>query len=200
MRHFTYICDNKTRMSTQQKIIDHAISVLNENFSATLEDIAARCEINRRTLHRYFKNRNELLEACNKNMMQTWEYAAIKVFSSTKDPLVQLEHLLYAGIDNGTKYSFLMKLNENQSITSNEKNLDHPEYHQVRSQLFTAIQQLQKEKIIDDQFPLPWIRILFTNVINATLTAFRSGDIAPNDIKKLAWHSFSRGIGIPINR
>ncbi|REC42914.1 TetR/AcrR family transcriptional regulator [Chryseobacterium pennipullorum] len=187
-------------MNTQQKIIEAAISVLNENFSASLEDIAVRCGINRRTLHRYFKSRSELLEACNKNMMEAWELAAIKAWNSSNDPLVQLEHLLYAGIDSGTKYAFLIKLNEsvNSSSTINETE-QNTSYFKARNQLFDAIRELQNEKVIDDRFPLPWIRILFTSVITATITALRSGDIAQNEIRKLAWQSFSRSIGIQIN-
>lgn len=187
-------------MNTQQKIIDTAISVLNENFSATFEDIAVRCGINRRTIHRYFKNRNELLEACNRNMMEAWELATIKACKSSEDPLVQLEHLLYEGIDSGTKYAFLIKLNDDvQSFSTAYKSEQSESYFKIRNQLFKAIQELQKEKVIDNQFPLPWIKILFTSVISATITAFRSGDIAHNNVKKLAWQSFSRSIGIQLN-
>lgn len=186
-------------MNTQQKIIEAAISVLNENFSATFEDIAIHCGINRRTLHRYFKSRNELLEECNKNMMQAWQLAAITACNSSEDPLVQLEHLLYAGIDSGTKYAFLIKLNESNTSSSAVYETEQSEiYSRKRSQLFDAIRELQKQDVIDVQFPLPWIRILFTSVITATITAFRSGDIAQNEVKKLAWHSFSRSIGIQL--
>lgn len=184
-------------MDTQQKIIDTAISVLNENFSAPFEEIAVRCNLNRRTLHRYFKNRNELLEACNKNMMKTWEEAAIKACNSSSDPLAQLENLLYAGIDSGTKYAFLIKLNE---IEPTYKTKTSKAYLKARADLFDALQKLQKDQLIDSQLPLPWIKILFTNSITATITAFRSGDIAPNEIKKLAWSSFSRSIGLQLNK
>lgn len=188
-------------MSTQQKIIDTAISVLNENFSATFEDIAARCGINRRTLHRYFKNRQELLEACHKNMMEAWELAAMNACNRSTDPLIQLEYLLYAGIDSGTKYAFLIKLNDDvKSSSIPYESEQNAAYCKTRNQLFGAIRDLQKEQVIDDRFPLPWIRILFTSVITATIIAFRSGDIAQNEVKKLAWLSFSRSIGIPLNR
>jgi hypothetical protein len=40
----------------------------------------------------------------------------------------------------------------------------------------------------------------FQSVITATITAFRSGDIAQNEVKKLAWYSFSRSIGIQLNK
>lgn len=188
-------------MNTQQKIIEAAISVLNDNFSATLEDIAIHCGLNRRTLHRYFKSRNELLEACNKTMMEAWELAAIKACNSSEDPLVQLEQLLYAGIDSGTKYAFLIKLNDTRKSSSIlHESEQSAVYYKMRDQLFDAIQRLQKEQVIDSQFPLPWIRILFTSVITATIMAFRSGDIAQNEVKKLAWTSFSRSIGLQISK
>ncbi|MDN3693233.1 helix-turn-helix domain-containing protein [Chryseobacterium tructae] len=131
-------------MSTQQKIIDAAISVLNENFSATFEDIAVSCGINRRTIHRYFKSRNELLEVCNKNMMEAWELAAIKACNSSEDPLVQLEHLLYAGIDSGTKYAFLIKLNDSGKSSTTYESRQSAAYLERRDQLFDAIIELQK--------------------------------------------------------
>ncbi|REC60564.1 TetR/AcrR family transcriptional regulator [Chryseobacterium pennae] len=188
-------------MNTQQKIIDAAISVLNENFSATLEDIAVSCGINRRTLHRYFKSRNELLEASHKNMVEAWEQAAIKACDSSEDPLVQLEHLLYAGIDSGTKYAFLIKLNGyGKSSSTAYESKQSAAYLKKRNQLFNTLQELQKQQMIDDQFPLPWIRILFTSVITATIAALRSGDIAQNEVKRLAWYSFSRSIGIQLNK
>ncbi|CAD0220166.1 TetR/AcrR family transcriptional regulator [Chryseobacterium sp. JV274] len=184
-------------MNTQQKIIDTAISVFNENFSATFEEIAVNCNLNRRTLHRYFKNRNELLEACNANMMKAWEGAAIKACNSSTNPLIQLENLLYAGIDSGTKYAFLIKLNEVEPAYTTEISKD---YLKARSNIFSAIVTLQKEQLIDSTLPLTWIRILFTSVITATITAYRSGDIAPNEVKKLAWNSFSRSIGLVLNK
>ncbi|UKB82585.1 TetR/AcrR family transcriptional regulator [Chryseobacterium sp. MEBOG06] len=183
-------------MDTHQRIIETAISVLNENFSATFEEIAASCNLSRRTLHRYFKSRNELLEACNKNMMLSWEEAAIKACNSSANPLVQLEHLLYAGIDSGIKYAFLIKLNEVEPSSEAFESEKTKDYLQTRNNLFRAIQELQKEKLINERLPLPWIKILFTSIITATITAFRSGDIAPNEVKKLAWYSFSRSIGI----
>jgi len=184
-------------MNTQQKIIDAAISVFNENFSATFEEIAVHCNLNRRTLHRYFKNRNELLEACNANMMKAWEEAAIKACNSSTNPLIQMENLLYAGIDSGTKYAFLIKLNEVKPAYTTEISKD---YLKARNSIFSAIVTLQEKQVIDNTLPLAWIRMLFTSIITATITAYRSGDIAPNEVKKLAWNSFSRSIGLVVNK
>jgi hypothetical protein len=55
---------------------------------------------------------------------------------------------------------------------------------------------LQKQEIISNQLTVPWVFALFDGMINSTIDALRSGDIARNDIKRFAWFSFSRSIGI----
>lgn len=176
-------------MESQQKILDSAIEVLNEDFSASIEAIAEKAGLSRRTLHRYFKDRPALIEACHLNMMQTWETAMLQACGSTEDPVKQLELMLYAGIDCGAKYAFLQKLSR-QSISSNTT------YTAARDKWFGLIPQLQQQKVISDKVDAAWIRLLFVQMIHTTMEAYRSGDIAHNDIKKMAWYSFRRSIGM----
>ena len=183
-------------MDTYQKIIETAIVVLNEDFSATVEDIATNCGLNRRTLHRYFKSRQELLEACYSTMMAEWKDAAKQAFDEAGTPLLQLEQLLYAGINSGTKYTFLTKLMEVESFSSSAQTEKNDDYLKMRNELFGSIQTLQKEGLIEETLPIAWIRMLFTSIVTATVMASRSGDIAPNDVKRLAWYSFRKSIGI----
>ncbi|MEJ7658919.1 MAG: helix-turn-helix domain-containing protein [Hymenobacter sp.] len=46
---------------TQQHIVEAAIRVFNEDYSAPLEKVAERAGVTRRTLHRHFAGRDELL-------------------------------------------------------------------------------------------------------------------------------------------
>lgn len=175
-------------MESLQKILDSAIAVLNEDFSATIDVIADRAGLSRRTLHRYFKDRAALLEACRENMMEAWETAVINACNTTADPVKQLELMLYAGIDAGAKYAFLQKLNPPSSTNTT--------YTTTRDQWFNLVPQLQQQKLISDKVDAAWIRLLFIQMIHTTIAAYRSGDIAPNEIKKLAWYSFRRSIGM----
>lgn len=176
-------------MESQQKILDSAIEVLNEDFSAPIDVIAERAGLSRRTLHRYFADRPSLIEACRLDMMQTWETAVVQACNSTDDPIKQLEAMLYAGIDCGAKYAFLQKLNRQHASTNNT-------YTAARDKWFRLIPQLQQQKIISDKVDAAWIRLLFIQMIQTTIEAYRSGDIAPNEIKRMAWYSFRRSIGI----
>ena len=51
------------RSRTRRAILDAAMSVLAENPTASLGDIAAAAEVGRSTLHRYFAERSDLLRA-----------------------------------------------------------------------------------------------------------------------------------------
>lgn len=183
------------RMS-RQKIIDSAISVLNEDFSAPLDKIAVKAGLSRRTLHRYFKDRTSLIGACTTDMMQTWQSAMLDAYNSTTDPVIQLERMLYAGIDCGAKYAFLTKLHAQSATGNTMQYATNTAYESARDNWFGLVPALQQRQIINDKLSVAWIRILFTGMITSTIAALQSGDIAPNDVKKLAWYSFRRSIGI----
>ena len=51
------------RGRTRKAILDAAMSVLAENPSAPLSEIAAAAEVGRSTVHRYFAERTELIKA-----------------------------------------------------------------------------------------------------------------------------------------
>ena len=53
---------------TEQSIIEAAILIFNEDLSAPLEKVADQAQVTRRTLHRYFKDRKELMDKCHKEI------------------------------------------------------------------------------------------------------------------------------------
>nr|WKN38269.1 TetR/AcrR family transcriptional regulator [Tunicatimonas sp. TK19036] len=180
---------------TKQLIIDAAIPCFNRDESVTLEIIAASAGVSRRTLHRYFNDRQELIECCKEEMLLTCNTAMLNAYHSSDKPLVKLEQMLYAAVDSGSKYSFLKKLYQR----SNYAELDTEkafEYDDVKSRWFRLVAQLQAEGIISHHLTIPWIFNLFGGIIDATITALESGDVAPNDIKKFSWFSFKGSIGI----
>ncbi len=195
MSHNCDICLIFAPVMAKQKIIDAAIAVLNEDFSAPLDKIAAQAALSRRTLHRYFSDRTALLEACRADMMQTWQTAMMAACSQTKDPVLQLEQMLYAGIDCGVKYAFLDKLEEQLPAVA-VATPQGKQYEAARDTWFRQVPGLQRKGLISKQLNASWIRILFTQMIRSTIQALQAGSIAPNDIKKLAWYSFRRSIGM----
>lgn len=183
-------------IDTQQKIIDSAIVVFNDNLSAPLEKVAEKAMVTRRTLHRYFKDRNELIAACGKDMRKRCSKAMSEALNSSNDPLEQLEQMLYAGVDCGAKYSFFHKMHNREGHQHDHHNKDCAEYDAMYQHYQEVILDLQKNGKVSKQLTSEWIFMFFTGVVSATVKADSIGMVAKQSLKQFAWFSFSKGIGI----
>lgn len=189
----SYYCDMEV---TKKRIIDAAIIVFNNDPSGTLDMVADKAEVTPRTLYRYFKDRKILLEACRQEMALTCKAAMNAAFEASTVPLKQLELTLYAGIDCGSKYAFFDKTHQRSDYQPSAGNEENREYDDINSRWLALIIALQKQDIITSELTPEWIYELFSGMINTTLRSISSGNVAPNNIKKFAWYSFSKSIGI----
>jgi AcrR family transcriptional regulator len=180
----------------REHILNSAIKILNGDISAPLDRIADDARISKRTLYRYFEDRETLINACYSHMLEAWHSAMLEAIGKDNDPIKQLEEMLYAAIDCGTKYVFLTAL-EIRPIDVDELGREKYEaYEQARNKWFDLVPELQGKNIIDAQLSASWIRHLFINTVRTSIEALNSGDVAPNQLKSLAWLSFSRSLGI----
>ena len=182
--------------NTKQKIIDAAIWILNEDQSAPLEKIAEKASVTRRTLHRYFKDRNELLAVCSKDIRKRCSEAMAAALDGSDLPLTQLEQLLYAALDCGAKYAFFHKLHSSEGHQHQGDNDDCATYDTMHQRFLQLIIQLQDAGMITRHVTPSWIHAFFTGVVNTALKADAKGEIAKQSQRQFAWFSFSKGIGI----
>jgi AcrR family transcriptional regulator len=183
-------------MVSDQQILQVAIEVLSGDFSAPLDVIADKAGINRRTLYRRYKDRDQLILACKKEMMLICKAAMNLAYNSDRQPLKQLERMLYAGIDCNYKYAFLNNLQQREQpklFNDHDKNDLNDNVKVKWRELIIA---LQKEGVVNKEITIHWVFFLFDGMISTTITAMESGDVAINDIKRYAWYSFARSIGI----
>ncbi|MEN5231442.1 TetR/AcrR family transcriptional regulator [Sphingobacterium faecium] len=181
--------------STKDKIIDAAVFCLNRNEKASIDEIAHHLDLNRRTIHRYFKDRSTLIQCCQEKMMATCNQAMNEAYESSNDTLKQIENMFYAALNIGTEYSFVKKLFD-RSRYSDVVNTEMQAYDNVKDKWFQLVVKLQETGKIPSSIPLPWIYDLFGGMIDIAIAAQASGDVAVNDIKKLAWSAFKGSIGI----
>lgn len=184
--------------TTELKIIDAAIEVFNIDLSANLETVADYAGVTRRTLHRYFKDRAELMKACQAEMQGKCRTAMMAAINSHTNPLKQLENMLYAGINCGSKYAFLDKLQQHPPYRQ-MPDAPEGEFDDVKKRWFTIVAQLQTEGTISAELTTAWIFVLFGSMVTTTINALNSGNVARNDIKRFAWFSFSRSLGIAVS-
>ncbi|RCH54415.1 TetR/AcrR family transcriptional regulator [Mucilaginibacter hurinus] len=180
--------------ATIKRIIEAAILVFNTDPSATVETVAEKAGLTSRTLYRYFSERALLLDACKETLARTCETAMNEAFEKGTDALHQLELTLYAGIKCGTKYAFFEKLN--QAIQQGTEQAKENQFTHIQQRWLRLIKDLQEQAVITNELSPAWISRLFSGIINTTISATSAGDVAPNDVERFAWISFSNSLGI----
>lgn len=181
---------------TEQRIVDTAIRVFNDDLSASLEKVAESAGVTRRTLHRYFKDRLQLMHACRAEMQANCRTKILAAYASCPHPAAQLEAMLYAAIDCGSKYAFLDKLYQREGYQQPADDKATDAVDEIKTRWFELIASLQSQGLITTQLTPAWIQALLSSMVSTTINALNSGDVARNDVKKFAWFSFSRSIGL----
>lgn len=181
---------------TEQRLIDVATQVFNEDFSAPLERIAERAGVTRRTLHRYFASREDLLNRCLQEARRICSQLMAEAMDSSDEPRTQLERMLNAGINCGTKYALFTKLPSLPTDEQPAPDADCPSYHVVYTRFHALILRLQAEGIVSLHITPEWVMLYFNSLLVTTINAEITGSVARTNIRQFAWFSFSRGIGL----
>jgi AcrR family transcriptional regulator len=195
MRNKPYLATVMNVQDTQQKIIEAAILVFNEDPSSPLEKVAEKALVTRRTLHRYFKDRNELVQLCEQDIRRNCRKGILAAMNSSSDALKQLEHMLYAGIDCGVKYSFFYKMHNMHDHQHHKANEACVEYDEIDACYKNIIKQLQQKRKISKHVTLEWVKILYNSIIIGAINAQVNHLVERKELKNFAWFSFSKGIG-----
>lgn len=179
---------------TKDRIIESAIEVFNTDFSAPLQKVADNANVTRRTLHRYFKDRDDLVATYEREMEMSCKKAMISAINSSDNTLVQLEQMLHAGIDCGAKYSFFYKIHQQEGHNHNKSNKDCADYDFIFQSFRDIIKSLQKDGVVNEHMTVHWIQNLHAGIINSTVSANDNSAMTESDIRDFAWNSFIKGI------
>ncbi|MAZ28211.1 MAG: TetR family transcriptional regulator [Cytophagaceae bacterium] len=179
---------------TKKRIIESGIKIFNEDLSAPLQKVADNAEVTRRTLHRYFKDRNELVEVCKQAIDSSCKKAMIAAIQSSDEPIIQLERMLYAGIDCGAKYSVFYKLHQSKDHKHTHQNKNCVDYDYIYNQFQGIIIELQKKGRVNLVMSPEWIQVLHSGIIESTVNARETTTKSFEEIKELAWISYIKAI------
>lgn len=180
---------------TEQRLIEVATDVFNEDFSAPLERIAERAGLTRRTLHRYFASREDLLNRCLQEARRICSLLMAEAMDSSDDPRIQLERMLNAGITCGTRYALFTKLPQPADEPA-ALDPDCASYQIAYARFHGLILKLQAEGKVSLHVTPEWVLLFFNSILVTTINAKITGSVARTSIRQFAWFSFSRGIGL----
>lgn len=98
--------EHGVRARTRQAILDAAATVWARNFSASFSEIAGQAEVSRSTLHRYFTDRQALIDALLLDSLERFE-AMDTALDGASSAMDRLERQMRAGIEIGDRVIFL---------------------------------------------------------------------------------------------
>jgi AcrR family transcriptional regulator len=181
---------------TEQSIIEAAILIFNEDLSAPLEKVADQAQVTRRTLHRYFKDRKELMDKCQKEIRRACAVAMLNAYNTTENPRERLEAMFYAGLDCGSKNTFLHKLHTLHDHKHQTADEACSKYDHTFELWKGNLQLLLTEGVINQGMTVDWIHNFFQSVVVVFINSQQKGTLGRAEARELAWFSFSKGIGI----
>lgn len=181
---------------TEQSIIEAAILIFNEDLSAPLEKVADQAQVTRRTLHRYFKDRKELMDKCQKEIRKACAIAMSNAYNMTENPRERLEVMFFAGLDCGSKNIFLHKLHTLHDHKHQAVNEECSEYDNTFELWKGNLQVLLTTGVINPGMTVDWIHNFFQSVVVVFINSQQKGALSRSEARQLAWFSFSKGIGI----
>ncbi|UZR99660.1 TetR/AcrR family transcriptional regulator [Chondrinema litorale] len=181
--------------NAKNKIIAAAVTCFLNNESETLEKVAEEAGVSRRTLHRYFENRQDLLESCKNEMLNSCNKAMNEAYESDNDAIIKVRNMLFAAIEQGANYVFIKRMYKRSNFSDVDAKKEF-ESDNVKSKWLKIMKGLQEEKRINHVLTIPWIFDLYGSIIETSIYAVEAGDVARNDSKKFAWISFKGAIGL----
>lgn len=174
---------------TQQKILNAAFDVLAQDFSAPLDKIAEVAGITRMTLHRYFNNRDALIQAAGLEMIHLGISIIDEAVAQHDHPREQLQEIVMQASQMGERFHFLTHASE---VIEHEA--FGPLFQELEDKMTEVIEALREEGLIKKEVPTAWILHLYGGVLTAAWSSLRDGVVAPRDIPLLAWRTFAQGI------
>jgi AcrR family transcriptional regulator len=167
------------RQRTRRAIVEAAITVWSRDFSASLGDIADRAEVSRSTLHRYFPERQTLVDAALVAAAGLIERQAALAAANCRTAAEEIEALMRASIDVGDAIIFLFADPDRFTDNPNWREDDGPE-------LPALIRRAQAEgALLDDVDPAWFVGVFYSliyvaaqSINTGVLTRHRAGDVA----------------------
>ncbi len=176
------------RPGTLEAIVEAAITVLRENRSASMSEIALQAGVGRATLHRHFSTRDELINLLQRRCIDEMNAAAAALVDPAQSSIEKLENALRAVIPLGDRYSFLSQdSSEDEALIS--------AYKAQLDWIRALVKELKADGHIDPEVPDSWALALIDQLIWIGWDQVSRGRVSAAAAPKLAVRTLISGLG-----
>lgn len=146
---------------TRRAILDAAVTVLAQQPSASLADIAAAAEVGRTTVHRYFPERSDLLDAVSHDVLDKANAATLRARVNEGDARQALARLCQEYFELGDVLTFMFT--EPTLMQRPEWQVDTPADKELR----TLLERAAGDGTLDPGLPAGWVIQLLWSMLYA---------------------------------
>ncbi|MFI6213544.1 TetR/AcrR family transcriptional regulator [Nocardia brasiliensis] len=181
------IASSGPRARTRTAIMTAALTVWARDFTAALSDIAERAEVSRSTLHRYFPERQDLVDAVLLDSLQTIDTIARAANDGTRSPLDHLIYLLRSFVEVADNVVFL--------FTDPGRFTGNPHWGDTgEASLRPLIAAAQADGALDPDLPTEWVEGIFNAHLYVAATTAQQANVPKHVIADNAIRTFLGGV------
>lgn len=180
--------ESVTRSRTRQAILSAAASVLAGNRAATLPEIAEAAGVGRTTLHRYFPDRDALINAAVMDSLAAIGQAVTEARIEEGSPLEALRRLVTAYLHVGDRLVFLFNdphVMRGYGVEPTEPGPDPA---------LDLIARGQADGVFDDEVSPQWIRHVLWALVYSGIEEASSGNLSRHGVASTVMRTMERGI------
>lgn len=183
------IPETGVRKRTRRAILESAVRVWARDFTAPLADIAERAGVSRSTLHRYFADRQALVDAVLVDATEVLVRAAEDATAHSTTAREELEALMRAIIDVGDVIIFLFA--DPRRFEGNE-HWDGSE--QDDGDLAEVVRRAQEEGAVTTDVDPAWVVGVFYSLVYVAAEAINSGHLPRHRAADVSLRTFFGGV------
>ncbi len=176
--------------NTKENIIQAAILLLEKDKNASLEEIAKKAGVSRRTLHRYFDGKEELIIAVFETLADLYYQGILEIIGEEKPVVETLKQLFSYDLKMFSSHSTVYFLYESFKTIYEFDEKDIAKVEAIYLKLFT---KLRKADHCNKKLSVQWIGEYFDSIIHLGNKQLNNG-ISYKIVEKTCWQLFWNGI------
>jgi AcrR family transcriptional regulator len=177
------------RARTRRAILDAAVLVLSQNYSASLGDIAASAGIGRTTLHRYFPERGDLLAGLSEHVLERIALATDRAALGDGPAPLALDRLCREYFELGDILMFMFAA-EPESVNGNEWREPTP----ADAALYRLVERGHAEGSIDRIVSPQWVQQILWAMLFAAWQYSREDCVPKHQALEMCLHSLRKAV------
>ncbi|MEE4025728.1 TetR/AcrR family transcriptional regulator [Gordonia sp. PKS22-38] len=179
--------ESGVRTRTRQAIVSAAIAEWARDFAAPLSAIAERAEVSRSTLHRYFVDRQSLIDAALREAQVVLDNQSAAAVSGCNSAREELESLMRVLVDFGDILIFL--------FADPNRFAGNAEWIEAEDEMLPEIiRRAQVEGAVADDVEPSWVIGVYYSICYTAASAIATDELSRLRAADIAVRTFFRGV------